>query len=974
MNKNFLTKHLSNESHPESSSHQLLTSSNQGYLLKPKLTLWQHFSNLSISRKQIVALVASEIISIIGVTVVSRLLITSNLQVISAEQAKSELAVIDMAYNIKVNQMGFGFRGQSDNTAIIRATANSFRGQSLSPELKAQVKQILVNEITARKIEYATLVGRDLKIIVNANAERQGEVFNPGGLVSEVFNFPKQIKASRIVQWSELSKELPPLPQNFRNQDALIRYTVTPVKDPETNIVIGALVSGDIVNQKDTINQTALDATGGGYSAIYYQKPNGEFILSTSLASASSQSFRNLQLPKAGETLLKEAVLSGNNIPTARMTIGNEAYVVAAKAVPNKILQADDESTVSYNKQPVAILVRGTPEIAINQLLNNSSWIQLLTIVIALLIISIWTVILRKTIILPITELQKTAFKYFTGDRTARAEVFAEDEIGELAITFNRLTDKITQQVKQQEDQVKIAQLVHEVTDRYRVSLNPQYILDSAIISIKSAIQADRVLVYRLDQNWNGQIVAESVNPDFPIAVGTEIIDIVFVKNYIDQYQNNSVQAIANVDDHNFSSSHLELLHRLGIKASLIAPILINKKLYGLLIAHQCSETREWQNLEINLLKQVAIPIGYALEQTSLNQRIDHASSLAELVSGEKRQQQEVLQQQISRLIQDISSVSQGNLTVKAEVVSGQIGLIAENFNLVVDNLKKTITEVQSSSCQINTIVRENENVIYELSAQTQKQTSALQNVLEKVQPIISSLQATSASNNQAREVTRTSFNNAQQSLTVIDSATQNISTLRSTIDEMKKRVKKLGESSLQIDNIIDLVSEIGTQASLLAVNTELQASRRNQDSSFLLIATNLGDLAIRCAAITQEIEAIVNTNQQETREIIQVMDLVTSQVVKETNITENTKASLNETLIALKQINQLVNSIFEGTTFQLETSQSIQEMIQEIDQVSEVSNDFSQQVFQSWQKALNIAQELQINLDKLKVNETGNS
>jgi twitching motility protein PilJ len=969
VNKNSVAKHLLNESTQDSLSHQSPISRNPGYLSKQKLTLWQQFTNLSISRKQIVALVASELISIIGLTVVSRFLITTNLQAISAEQAKSELAVIDMAYNIKVNQMGFGFRGQSDNSAIIRATVNSFRGQSLNPELKAQVKQILANEVKARKIEYATLVGRDLKIIVNANAERQGEVFNPDSLVSEVFNFPKQIKASRIVQWSELSKELPPLPKNFHNQDALIRYTVTPVKDPETNIVIGALVSGDIVNHKDTINQTALDATGGGYSAIYYQKPNGEFVLSTSLASASSQIFRNLQLPKTGQTLLNEAVLTGKNIPTARMTIGNQAYVVAAKTIPNKILQTDDESTVIYNQQPVAILVRGTPEIAINKLLNNSSWIQLLTIIIALLIISIWTIILRKTIISPITQLQKTAFNYFTGDRTARAEVFAEDEIGELAITFNRLTDKITQQVKQQEDQVKIAQLVHEVTDRYRVSLNPQYILDSAIISIKSAIQADRVLVYRFDENWRGQIIAESVNPDFSIALGTEIIDIVFVKNYIDNYEKNSVQAIANIDENNFSDSHLELLNRLGIKASLIAPILINNKLYGLLIAHQCSQIREWQNLEINLLKQVAIPIGYALEQTSLNQRIDRASSLAELVTGEKRQQQEILQQQISRLIQDISSLSQGNLTLKAEVVSGQIGVIAENFNLIIDNLKTIITKIKSSTLQINTVVKENDNVISQLSKQTQKQTSVLSHVLEKVQPIISSLQANSESNNKVREVTYASFSNAQESLTIIDSATENISSLRSTIDEMKNRVKRLGESSLQIDNIIDLVSEIGTQASLLAVNTELQAARKHQDSSFLLIATNLGDLAIRCAAVTQQIETIVSTNQQETREIIQVMDLVTSQVVKETNVTESMRSYLHENLNALQQINQLVESVFQGTAFQLETSQAVQEMIQEIYQVSEVSDDSVQQIFQSWQKALNIAHELQINLEELKVN-----
>ncbi|MGI8503338.1 MAG: methyl-accepting chemotaxis protein, partial [Hassallia sp.] len=85
--------------------------------LRVKPSLWQNFANLSIARKQFIVLIASELISIFGLSIVSRYLTTSNLQTLSLEQAKSEVAVTDMAYNIKVDQMGFGFRGQSDNTA-----------------------------------------------------------------------------------------------------------------------------------------------------------------------------------------------------------------------------------------------------------------------------------------------------------------------------------------------------------------------------------------------------------------------------------------------------------------------------------------------------------------------------------------------------------------------------------------------------------------------------------------------------------------------------------------------------------------------------------------------------------------------------------------------------------------------------------------------------------------------------------------
>jgi twitching motility protein PilJ len=283
------SKDLLNSSHQDSGLKRFAQSFSKISFLREKPSLWQNFSNLSIARKQLIVLIASELISIFGLGIVSRYLTTTNLQALSLEQAKSEVAVTDVAYNIKVNQMGFGFRGQSDNTAIIKAAMLNASGQSLSPNLKAEVKQILTNEIKARKIEYATLVGNDFKIIVNANADRQGQIFNPDNLVSEVFNYPKQIKASRIVKWSELSRESPPLPSGFRNQDALIRYTVTPVKNPETNVVIGALVSGDIVNGKNSILKSTLTTTGGGYSAVYFHQPTGEFRLATSLAQGESE-------------------------------------------------------------------------------------------------------------------------------------------------------------------------------------------------------------------------------------------------------------------------------------------------------------------------------------------------------------------------------------------------------------------------------------------------------------------------------------------------------------------------------------------------------------------------------------------------------------------------------------------------------------------------------------------------------------
>lgn len=967
-NQSVPTDYLNN-SHEDSELKKIPQPMDEINSLQVNPSLWQKFANLSIGRKQLIALIALELISILGLGLVGRFLTTSNLEALSLEQAKSEVAVTDMAYNIKVNQMGFGFRGQADNTAIIKAAKLNASGEPLSQGLKTEVKQILKNEINARTIEYATLVDKDFKIIVNANADRQGEVFNPDNLVSEVFKYPKQVKASRILKWSELNRESPPLPDNFKNEDALIRYTVTPVKDPQTNVVIAALVSGDIVNGKNSIFKATLPTDGGGYSAVYFQQPTGEFSLATSWVQGESQNLSNLNLPETNKSLLETALNSAGKVVTARMKIDNQTYTVATKAIPSKIIQADDEPTAIFNQQPVAILVRLTPETTLNKLLADSFWVQFFTVILALTIVLIWALIQRRTIIKPIEQLQRTALRYAAGDRTARARIFAMDEFGQLAISFNSLTDKITEQICQQEDEVKVAKLVHEITARCRGSLNSQYILNAAVTSLYSILQADRVIVYKFDENWQGKVIAESLNPEFPVALGAEIGDPCFANDYVEKYQKGRVQALTNIYAAGLTECYLAQLEQFAVKANLVAPILMNNKLYGLLIAHQCSNPRKWLPLEINLLKQVAIPIGYALEQASLLEKIENSSSCTEVVSDEQRQQQQVLQQQILKFLKDITGASKGDLTVKAEVLSGEIGIIADNFNTMVDNIREVVTKVQSSSSDVNIAVNQNEDAIRQLSVQAIAQADKINFTLNNVHQITGSLQAQTENAEKAATIAHTASFNALKSNTAIDLTMQCIFNLRSTIDDMAKRVKRLGEFSQQTTSLVSLINHIGTRTNILAVNAELEAARNTEHSSdFVVYATELGQLATQCTSATQEIEQIVKNTQTETQEVVKAMDLGTSQVVKGTRIAEDAKKSLNQILDVYQQLDRLVHSISETTGFQVETSLGVTKLMEEISQVSEVTTTSSRDISQSLQKTVDIAQELQTTVGKLKV------
>ncbi|MFM1842024.1 MAG: hypothetical protein RLZZ490_760 [Cyanobacteriota bacterium] len=231
---------------------------------RSELTLQRRWANLPIAAKQFTAILGSSVLTVFGVvgTGMAIALVTGQAQL--KNQTLSELVVTESNYTKKIDQMGFGFRGQSDNIAIIEAARRYTDNEPIPLELQTQVKKILQNEVKSREIEYATLVGRDQKIIEGANADRVGEIFNPSNLVTLRMGFPGQLKATTTVDKQELENEAVPNLESIRPNNALVRYTITPVRDPQSRQFIGTLISGDVVNGKDTITQSTVDAYKGG--------------------------------------------------------------------------------------------------------------------------------------------------------------------------------------------------------------------------------------------------------------------------------------------------------------------------------------------------------------------------------------------------------------------------------------------------------------------------------------------------------------------------------------------------------------------------------------------------------------------------------------------------------------------------------------------------------------------------------------
>jgi twitching motility protein PilJ len=578
----------------------------------------QWFNNLSVGKKQITGLFTSEVISVLGLVGVGSFLIISGGRSQLLNQARAELAVTDIGYNIKINQMGFGFRGQSDNQAIVEVATADSTGTAVSGADLATVKQILQNEIEARNIEYATLVGSDMNIIASANADRQGQRFDPQGLVGTVLQNPRQIKTSALVSWDELQTEQPPLPDGFANQDALVRYTITPVLARGSDQVVGVLVSGDIVNGKTDIPMATLSAFENGYSAVYQRGGDGMFTLATALDTQDNQDITtavgNVELED--QALLQEAIASPDQTVTRRDVVGGTTYTLAASAIED------------FSGEPVAVLVRGVSETPLNALISNSLKLQMLIALLALLADVVLARLLGRSILHPLKNLQQAAWKFGMGDRQARAEVFATDEVGRVAQMFNHLAENIAgseelllRQSQKERTAAVRAQLLTDLTSRIRQSLDATTVLSTSVDGVREVLEVDRVLIYRFQPDYKaGTITAESVAPGWKPFLGQSIADPL-TPEALERYRSGRVTAMADREKRTMAHCHCEILDQLEVKANIVAPLITGEELIGLLCVHQCSGPRDWAPEEMELLQQIAVQIGYALSQGRLLQQ-----------------------------------------------------------------------------------------------------------------------------------------------------------------------------------------------------------------------------------------------------------------------------------------------------------------------------------------------------------------
>ncbi|MEM8778488.1 MAG: methyl-accepting chemotaxis protein [Cyanobacteria bacterium P01_G01_bin.49] len=355
----------------------------------------------------------------------------------------------------------------------------------------------------------------------------------------------------------------------------------------------------------------------------------------------------------------------------------------------------------------------------------------------------------------------------------------------------------------------------------------------------------------------------------------------------------------------------------------------------------------------------------------TMAKQLQKSIATVENKAQEQQQQKEKLEREIYQLLDEVEGAVDGDLTVRASLSSMEMSTVADLFNAIIDNLKDIAVQVKDSSTKVSSSLGENEQSIQQLAYQAIQEAEATRKTLGSVEQMSHSIEAVAANANQAATLADDAYNETQAGTNAMDETVNSIFSLRTTVGETAKKMKRLGESSQKISQVVSLIEEIALKTNLLAINASVEASRAGeQGQGFTVVAEQVGALAEQSATATKEIAKIVAAIQLETQEVTQAMEIGTSQVVDSTHLVESTKQRLQRVLERSQGINELMQSISQATVSQTDTSRTVTELMQKITQQSEQRLSSSQQVAQSMQDTAQVAKQLESAVEQFKVDE----
>jgi twitching motility protein PilJ len=290
---------------------------------------------------------------------------------------------------------------------------------------------------------------------------------------------------------------------------------------------------------------------------------------------------------------------------------------------------------------------------------------------------------------------------------------------------------------------------------------------------------------------------------------------------------------------------------------------------------------------------------------------IDDSRRRAEQSERQNRENQEA----ILRLLDEIGNLASGDLTVRAKVTEHMTGAIADSINYTIDELRRLVAGITNAAHHVTTATQEAQAVSTQLLQAAHKQATEIQATGQSVSQMAQSMNHVSSNASDSAKVAETSLLAAGKGAQAVQNAIRGMNDIRDQIQETSKRIKRLGESSQEIGEIVQLISDITEQTNVLALNAAIQAASAGEAGrGFTVVAEEVQRLAERSAEATKHIGAIVKSIQRDTQDAVEAMERSTRGVVEGTRTADEADQALREIEKISNRLAELIGGISHAT------------------------------------------------------------
>lgn len=437
--------------------------------------------------------------------------------------------------------------------------------------------------------------------------------------------------------------------------------------------------------------------------------------------------------------------------------------------------------------------------------------------------------------------------------------------------------------VKQLEAESRQNKLIADISRSIRSSLVEENVLNTAVTEVRKVLECDRVMVYNFDPDWYGTVVAESVVPGFPKALWREIKDPCFIEGYVEKYQTGRIQVVDDIYQAGLTECHLGQLEPFKIKSNLVAPILKDSKLMGLLIANHCTAPHHWQEWEINFFSRIADRVSFA---------IDHCRILNQSEQSYHQVKTDVRQQKQAR--------------------------------------EKTLT-------QILAILDRSEKIAIKLSQQNLDKQTSIDSIAERLKTItaeVTKLQAMAIQAQQKEQQWLQSFSEGQE---IWDRAIDEEKGAHLNTIEINTKTRHLISSSQELLQITNTLDEHLTQLKLEGMNGVLEAARNAETNpKFASVSQKIHNLAQQIDREIVQIQPLASTIQDNVREIDSILKIEENKIQKAASLKQQTQQKIQEVDTNKQQIETIFSDLTQIAT---EQAQALKRVGQSLTTIAEVNH-----------------------------------